>query len=285
MSVKLARERYLQWCSTNAHVQFTPQEIQSVYTELKQYLQYRDPQLTQAEWLDIMEFFFYLCVYSSHDADAYESFQRIKDTVGINSARVKFLQVSLMQSDDGNNERSREQLKKLVDARFEYDTDMVSYVTLMKKLISMDSTTETKCADVLSLLEKFPMDPELWWFMYLQYFDKRQWGEAIYCLQEVILILPLNYIAHTKVAELLYYQYVVSKDKNNLYDSLNHSLRAVELSETYLEAWCFILKVCKELDNKPELVKLSLRKIQEISQEGHNENDRLIAKKLLTKFT
>lgn len=284
LSVGLLRQRFLHWATTDAHTQFTPEETQLAYTELKQYLLWGDNQLTQPQRFQLLELFFHLSVYSGHDSDAYETLQKIKDTLGIDSAKIKFLQVILMQCDDGDNKRALEQLGQLIEARFEYNTDMVSYVTLAKKLVSMQPDMQTRCTEALKVLEKFPMDPELWWFMHLQYCQVRQWEQAIFCLQEVILIVPLNYVAHSKLSELFYYKYVETEKLDWLHKSLEHSLRAVELSETYLQPWCFIYKIAKILDDKPELLKLSHAKIEEISQVGHNEKDRNIAKQLLTKL-
>lgn len=233
---------------------------------------------------------FYIDVYLSKDVDAQVLYNTLRDRFGEDSPKLYAMKATLLQINDGD-QIAIEYIEKMLNEKLEYDTDSVSYVLLQKRLIAIKApahNNEWLLSQLLELSEKFPLDSEIWWMLGNTYMELGQFESASYCYEEVVILLPFNYVAFAQLAEALYYKAnrvdkLQAKVNSTLQMALNNALRSVEISELYLKGWCFIAKITSLLNEKKELRNLSLSKISEIAKYS-NKQDQVTAKLILNKL-
>lgn len=274
----LVRERLLTIATTKLYTQLEPAELQSLQLELKLYLDSGDPSLSQSACLTLMEMLFYLDVFLNLDVEAEVIYKRFRDRFGEDAPSLYVMKSTLIQINEGD-QAAVDYIEKLIKDLLEFDTDTLSYLLLQKRLISIKGRAhdgQWVLKEVCNLIEKFPLDPELYWYAGELYAEFGQFDRAAFCYEEVLLIMPFNYVAFGQLAESLYYKAIKSeksgKSRDTLQKSLENALRSVELSENYLKGWSFVATVADKLNDKKELKKLAFRKINEIARSSSPRN-------------
>ncbi|SCV02867.1 LAMI_0H03620g1_1 [Lachancea mirantina] len=281
------RKRFLTIYETKFFSIAPPNEIVELYNELKAYLKVVDPALSQTDYMSLMHMLFDLCIYNGKDIEAQVIYKTLEDRFGDNSPYLHVMQATMMQVNE-NDVTAEKYLQELLDRVLEYDTDILDYLLVSKKLLSIRKRSlsrEKYISELLNLSEKFPLDGETWTALATEYLEAGQLDRAAFCLEEVLCIAPFNYICFAQLGEVLYYKALRDKKgkKDVLQDSLNNFLRSVELSETYLKGWAFVAKITGILDGKKALHSLAKKKLEEINQNS-DSHDHMIAKIILDKL-
>jgi len=94
---------------------------------------------------------------------------------------------------------------------------------------------------LVELLELIPTDAESWAELSDLYFSQNAYGQAIYSLEEVLLITPNAWNIHARLGELLY----ISSESNQaegtqlkqLTESVRRFSRSIELCDNYLRGF------------------------------------------------
>lgn len=291
MSLTAIRQRLLTINNTKAYVQFDAKQTVQLFGETKRYLKHGDGQLGAAQSMALMEMLFYLAIFCSEDVEAEVIYNQVRDRMGGESCKLQVMKATLLQFNE-SVEAATKYLEGLLREEYEYNTDMASYIALSKKLLSLrmyygkgKDNAASWIQEINTLLEKCPLDPELWWFLAQLYESNKQYEYAIHALQEVLLIMPFNYIAFAKLAEIYVYHSLNANHKDKiaiLQLALQCALRSVELSETFLKGWALVKLVSGKLDDdKSKLIKLANKKLMQIEQTS-NENDKFIANYILS---
>ncbi|KAF2441288.1 TPR-like protein [Karstenula rhodostoma CBS 690.94] len=95
------------------------------------------------------------------------------------------------------------------------------------------------------LVENSPTDAEAWAELSELYASSGAWGQAIFCLEEVLLVMPNAWSAHAQVATLHYLSSSTSVPALTL--ALRHFARAVELNDSYLRGYYGLKLVSQKL--------------------------------------
>ncbi|SMN20850.1 similar to Saccharomyces cerevisiae YJR088C EMC2 Member of a transmembrane complex required for efficient folding of proteins in the ER [Maudiozyma saulgeensis] len=285
MDLQNARERFLTIMSTKLYTALEPAELNELYEELMLYMKRGDVYLSEPQNLSLMEMLFYLNVYMSSDVNAQVIYNSLRDRLGERSPKLYVMNATLMQINE-NDLVALKYLEKLINEEYEFDSDPATYGIIMKKILSIKfelskagklNKENDILKELIDLVEKLPLDPELWWYLGETYFKDGQLDEAKYCFEEVVLIMPFNYVGFAKVAEVTYYKALQNKNNEVLLDeSLKNALRSVELSGLYLKGWSFVAVTAKALGNKHEVLSLATKKIQEIETVS-NSRDKVAA--------
>ncbi|KAK3196966.1 hypothetical protein GRF29_1536g151122 [Pseudopithomyces chartarum] len=85
------------------------------------------------------------------------------------------------------------------------------------------------------LVENSPSDVEAWAELSDLYASVGAWGQAIFCLEEVLLIMPNAWSVHAHLASHFYLSSSTSLPSLTL--SLRHFARSVELNDSYLRGY------------------------------------------------
>lgn len=267
----LVREKLLRIASTKLYTQLEPAELQSLHDELRSYTRSGDPGLSQSVYLTLMEMLFFVDVYLSKDVEAEVIYNSFRDKFGEDSPNLYVMKATLLEINE-SDQAAVDYIEKLIKDSLEYDTDTLSYLLLQKKLLSIKARAHDRewlLTQLCSLIEKFPIDPELYWRAGELYNEFGQFDRAAYCFEEVLLIMPFNYVAFGQLAETLYYKSIKTEKaaqlRSSLQQSLNNALRSVELSENYLKGWSLVAMISAKLDDKKELNTLARERIRLIA--------------------
>lgn len=290
MKLSNVRERFLTIMSTKLYTQLEPRELNDLHGELEAYLKHGDMGLTEVQELSLMEMCFYLNIYMSDDMNAQVIYNTLRDRLGDRSPKLYVMNATLLQINE-NDLVAIKYLEKLISEEYEYDSDPATYGLIVKKILSIKfelskigklDKEESLLQELNTLIEKFPLDPELWWYLGNLYLEMGQLDVSIYCFEEVILIMPFNYVGFARVAEIKYYKALKNKQNKDtlMTEALNNALRSVELSELYLKGWSFVACAAKELGNKNEILSLATKKINEIAKVS-NHRDQVTAQYIL----
>ncbi|KAF2474516.1 TPR-like protein [Lindgomyces ingoldianus] len=95
------------------------------------------------------------------------------------------------------------------------------------------------------LLENSPTDAEAWAELGDLYAQQGAWAQAVYCLEEVLLVTPNAWSAHAQIATLHYL--TVPSTLTTLSHSLRHFGRAIELNDSYLRGFYGLKLVTKKI--------------------------------------
>lgn len=274
---------------------FGPRETVQLFSETKRYLARGDGQLTQEQHLALLEMLFYLAMFCGEDIEAQVVYNQIGDRLGDQSCKLQVMKATLLQFNE-SPEAAIKYLDGLIREEYEFSTDVASYCLLCKKLLSLRMYYSQKKLDqaqwiqeINGLLERCPLDPELWWFLAQLYSDNKQYEYAIHCLQEVLLIMPFNYVAFAKLSEVYMYQSSLTGKNHSeklqfLKLALDNALRSVELSETFLKGWTLVKLISEKLKtdhSKTRIIQLADKKLKEIKSTS-NETDRFVANYVLS---
>ncbi|KAF2134058.1 hypothetical protein P153DRAFT_330836 [Dothidotthia symphoricarpi CBS 119687] len=100
---------------------------------------------------------------------------------------------------------------------------------------------------VTVLLQNSPTDVEAWAEASELYAGQQAWGQAIYCAEEVLLIMPNAWSAHAHLATLHYLSHPSTSPLPALALATKHFCRAIELNESYLRAYFGLKQVAATL--------------------------------------
>ena len=102
---------------------------------------------------------------------------------------------------------------------------------------------------LVEYLSTFCSDPEAWLMLHELYLAQQQFKRASFCIEELVLINPMNYIYHLRAAELLYTMGMSDRGGSHeqLFMARKYFAHALELKPGCLRALYGILLVCAAL--------------------------------------
>lgn len=111
----------------------------------------------------------------------------------------------------------------------------------MALLKSLGQTADAITA-LVDLVDFSPTDAESWAELSDLYLSQKMYSQAIFSLEEVIVITPFAWNVHARMGELLYISatatnYVDGNVLKNLSESMRRFSRSIELCDNYLRGY------------------------------------------------
>ncbi|CDO94364.1 unnamed protein product [Kluyveromyces dobzhanskii CBS 2104] len=276
-------EKLLTIHRTAAWAVLPPKEIDLVYKETKIVLATGLSGLDNISYMSLIELHFYLSIIRGEDVEAESLLKTVTDQLGEDSPRIHLMKATLIQVTQSDDE-AKKYIEDLLKNHLEIATDSEDYLQMKKKLLTIERPSmnrEQWVKELMDLVEKFPLDAEIWSLLAYEYQEAGNLRQAIYCTEEVILAIPFNYEAFGQLAFLHYLKSQTDAEpKQSLQSCLSNALRSVELAEAYVKGWGIVLKASEKL-NKTEINKLAIRKLQEIQRNNGDDETVNICKYLL----
>lgn len=178
------------------------------------------------------------CLRTGDEKSAHTSLQRLIDRFGADNERVMALAglyKEAVSRDDG----------ELYSILEEYDSILLQDPTNMpvfKRRITL-LTSLGKSADAISSLIKFldssPNDTEAWAELSDLYVTQGMYPQAIFALEELLLVTPYAWNIHARLGEVLYISGSLAKIgmEKLMIDSLQRFCRSIELCDNYLRGY------------------------------------------------
>lgn len=244
----IVKEKLLAIHHTGLFINFPPQKIDEVYHELKLFLEVNSDTLALNDLYDLYEFHVYLSLITDHELEAKSYINRLSDQFDEQkSERIKLL-MSLYLESEGNKEQAME---ILVQDKNE--------LTLSRRLTTFKRQEggEAYINTLIKYLDLQPTDVLAWSELSEEYYKLGHYDKSIFCLKEILLQEPLNYLVFYRIGMLNYYLYLqnnnqalIKKDKlvelvNYLINARNNFLRTIEICQDHKESWLGVYLVSK----------------------------------------
>ncbi|KAL1591449.1 Inositol phosphatase SIW14 [Paraconiothyrium brasiliense] len=178
------------------------------------------------------------------DASARQILDRLTTRFGADNERMialKGLYEEALAPDEKGLEKIFNDYEKVLK---EDPTNMSVRKRRVAVLKSLGRTADAITA-LTVLVENSPTDAEAWAELSELYASTGALGQAIFCLEEVLLIMPNAWSAHAQVATLHYLSGSTSVPALTL--ALRHFARSVELNDSYLRGYYGLKLVSQKL--------------------------------------
>ncbi|KAF3906299.1 hypothetical protein ABW20_dc0103111 [Dactylellina cionopaga] len=174
------------------------------------------------------------------DTSAQLILQRLSDRFGNDNMRVMALQ-GIYDEATASNQSQLDQVLKNYDEVLKQDPTNIPIAKRRITLLHHLSKKSEAISALAALVDLTPTDAEAWSQLAEYYLEISMYPQAIYCLEEVLLILPNAYNIHARLGEVNYIAVETApsggKDTEKLETSLRWYLRSVELCDGYLRGY------------------------------------------------
>ncbi|KAF2749482.1 protein prenylyltransferase [Sporormia fimetaria CBS 119925] len=192
---------------------------------------------TPATWT-IHENLFFAALRTGDDASARKVLDRLTSRFGADNERIVTLRgvyEEALAQNEAELQKIFEDYEKILRE------DPTNFAVRKRRVAVLKSLGRTNDAitALTVLLENSPTDAEAWAELSDLYARQGAWGQAVYCMEEVLLVMPNAWSAHAQVATLHYQSAHTNSPPSvsALSTSLRHFSRALELNSSYLRGF------------------------------------------------
>lgn len=191
---------------------------------------------------------FLAAIHVGDDASARKVLDRLTTRFGDNNERIIALR-GIYEEALAKDNKELEQIFQNYEKILRDDPTNFSIRKRRVAVLKSMGRTQDAITALTVLLENSPTDVEAWAELSDMYASQGAYGQAIYCLEEVLLVMPNAWSAHAQIATLHYLsaQAQASPQLQSLSMALRHFCRSVELNESYLRGYYGLKLVTKKL--------------------------------------
>ncbi|RPA77241.1 hypothetical protein BJ508DRAFT_228915 [Ascobolus immersus RN42] len=197
---------------------------------------------TYSNWA-LHETLFYACIRGGDDRTASLALQRLSDRFGSDDDRVAGMR-GVLSEVAATTTTELEEVLRGYDEVLEKDP---TKLPIAKRRITLLITLSRHSEAILSLvklLTSFPTDTESWGQLSALYFQAQLYEKALFCLEEIVLMIPNAYNIFARMAEISYKHaqheysgFATPAVVKALRDSVRYYSRSLELCDGYLRAF------------------------------------------------
>ncbi|KAK4980937.1 Inositol phosphatase SIW14 [Elasticomyces elasticus] len=180
------------------------------------------------------------CLRTGDDKSASQCLERLVERFGEKNERVQALRGLYDEATAQDEAALQKVLEGYEETLKEQPTNMPIRKRRIALLQSMERPTDAMTA-LVGLLDTSPTDAEAWSELADLYLAQGSYSQAIYCLEEVLLVTPNAWNVHARLAEVLYLSSTASDSPGNALKGLSESMRrfcrSIELCNDYLRGY------------------------------------------------
>lgn len=193
---------------------------------------------SQEKWQSY-ENVFLACLRTGDNDSAYRCLEDLTERFGKTNERVMALQ-GLYQEATAGSQKEAEDVLKGYDEVLAADPTIFPIRKRRAALLRSLGRTSEAAAALTELLDSSPTDAEAWSELADLYLTQGLYEQAIYCLEEVLLVMPNAWNIHARLGEVL----VLSASRaeageqvRGLSEAMRRFCRSVELCDDYLRGY------------------------------------------------
>jgi tetratricopeptide (TPR) repeat protein len=193
---------------------------------------------SQEKW-QIYENILLACLRTGDNDSAYLCLEELTDRFGVENDRVLALRALYKEATAKTQQELNEVMKQFEDMLKE-DPSVFSIRKRRAALLRATGKIPEAITALTNLVDTLPTDPEVWSELSDVYLSQGAFDQAIYSLEEVLLISPYAWNVHAKLGEVLYLS--ASKldgeaQRKALAESTRRFCRSLELCDNYLRGF------------------------------------------------
>lgn len=239
------KEKLLKVNQQGSYASFSSEQTIENFTQLSAFLAANYNDLPEIEYFELIELQFKLALLVGNDEVAKTCLDRLIDKFGhLDTPRITVLKADYMLA----NSEDFKQVIEYLDKKLAESDDLL---VLKKKtaLTKHVATTEEYIDNLKHYLDINPTDVETWYELSEVYYSVKHFDKAIFCLEEVLVVIPNAYNVFSRIGELNYllFKQAAKKDAETLVKSVKNFSRSVELCGNHVEGWSGLCVVLQEL--------------------------------------
>ncbi|KAF2842699.1 hypothetical protein M501DRAFT_993444 [Patellaria atrata CBS 101060] len=177
------------------------------------------------------------CLRTGDDKSARVCLDRLTERFGETNEKILVLRGMYQEAFAEDNKALEKSLERY-DKILEEDSTLMLVRKRRAALLKSMSRPTNAITTLVDLLDVSPTDVEAWAELSELYFAQSLYSQAIYCLEEVLLITPNAWSVHARLGEILYIS--SPSDSNSLkglVESMRRFCRSIELCDDYLRGY------------------------------------------------
>ena len=177
-----------------------------------------------AELWDDLEQLLYACLRTGDDKSAFLCVERFSQRFGSTNERVMALRGLYQEATAPDGDDARKILEDYAKILMENPMNVPIHkrrIALMKSL----GRHQDAITDLVQFVESFPTDMEAWCELSELYHSQGCISQAIFCLEEAIIIAPNAWNLHARLGEL---EYLASQSPADSADTQKHLSQAIQ---------------------------------------------------------
>ncbi|KAK3946057.1 hypothetical protein QBC46DRAFT_425056 [Diplogelasinospora grovesii] len=195
------------------------------------------------------------CLRTGDERAAHQCLERLVTRFGNDNERIMALKGLLKEADAQNNG----ELEKVLEEYDQILSDNATNIPIAKRRIallrSMGRVSEA-VSSLVQLLDFSPTDAEAWSELGDIYLSQGLYSQAIYALEEVLLLVPNAWNIHARLGEVQYMAATASgagdvSSQKSLAEALKRFARSIELCDDYLRGYYGLKLVTTRILREP----------------------------------
>ncbi|KAI1631047.1 tetratricopeptide [Biscogniauxia mediterranea] len=191
------------------------------------------------------------CLRTGDDDAAHQCLGRLVNRFGEDNERIMALKGLLKEASAGDNATLDAILKEYDQILQENPPNLPIAKRRIALLRSMGRIADAIAA-LISLLDASPTDAEAWSELADMYFAQGLYSQAIFALEEVLVLQPNAWNIHARLGEMLYTAAKTSDTTKQLAEALKRFCRSIELCDNYLRGYYGLKLIAKQLLSEPQ---------------------------------
>ncbi|KAI0129297.1 tetratricopeptide [Hypoxylon sp. NC0597] len=193
------------------------------------------------------------CLRTGDDESAHECLERLVNRFGNDNERIMALKGLLKEADANDTATLNVILKEYEQILQDNPTNIPILKRRVALLRSMRRISESVSA-LISLLDISPTDAEAWGELADLYFSEGLYPQAIFALEEVLVLQPNAWNIHARLGEVLFIAAKSTDNAGQLAEALKRFSRSIELCDGYLRGYYGLKITTKQLLSDPQKV-------------------------------
>ncbi|KAI0840218.1 tetratricopeptide [Hypoxylon sp. FL0890] len=176
------------------------------------------------------------CLRTEDDESAHQCLERLVNRFGNDNERIMALKGLLKEADADDAATLNVILKEYEQILQENPTNIPIMKRRVALLRSIGRISESVSA-LISLLDISPTDAEAWGELADLYFSEGLYPQAIFALEEVLILQPNAWNIHARLGEVLFIAAKSTGNASQLAEALKRFSRSIELCDDYLRGY------------------------------------------------
>ncbi|KAF3064578.1 TPR repeat protein oca3 [Daldinia childiae] len=193
------------------------------------------------------------CLRTGDDESAHQCLARLVNRFGNDNERIMALKGLLKEADASDSATLNVILKEYEQILQDNPTNIPILKRRVALLRSIGRTPESVSV-LISLLDISPTDAEAWAELADLYFSQGLYSQAIFALEEVLVLQPNAWNVHARLGEVLFIAAKSSDNAGQLGEAIKRFSRSIELCDGYLRGYYGLKLTTKQLLDDPSKV-------------------------------
>ncbi|XDG02055.1 hypothetical protein ABKA04_001670 [Annulohypoxylon sp. FPYF3050] len=190
------------------------------------------------------------CLRTGDDESAHQCLGRLVNRFGDDNERIMALK-GILKEADADGPATLDTVLKEYDQILQDNPTNIPIIKRRVALLRSTGQISKSVSALISLLDISPTDAEAWAELSDLYFSQGLYSQAIFALEEVLVLQPNAWNIYARLGEILYIASKSSGNAGQLVEALKRFSRSVELCDGYLRGFYGLKLTTKQLLGDP----------------------------------